>query len=357
MKSGRPHRGHGAFICLWCQPDLRQQDTGTTWCHEPQAGLNHKKEVTMSLYSVVVPVYNSEHTLEPLYDRLKKVFEEEINEPFELLLVDDGSKDRSWEVMKSLRERDRRVRLFQMARNFGQHPALLCGFQYVRGDFVITMDDDLQHPPEELPKLINVMNERDDVDVILARYENRKHGLIRRLGTWVSVTATTKMLNKDPNLEITSFRLMRRFIVDAIKDTTIHHPQIGNLLVANSNRIINVDVHHDARAYGHSGYSFKALVKQLIYDINTHSILPLIIVRDIGIIAFLIAFVLGLFFLIRYLTGHITVAGWTTIVLVLLASTGLTLFAIGVLGEYLMNILEESKKTPNYVLRQKDEEA
>ena len=308
----------------------------------------------MTLYSIVVPVYNSEHTLETLYTRLCKVFDEELKLPFELLLVDDGSKDNSWNVMKSLREKDERVKIFQMARNFGQHPALLCGFHYVNGDFVITMDDDLQHRPEEIPKMINVMNERDDVDVILARYENRKHNLIRRLGTWVSVTATTMMLNKDPNLEITSFRLMRRFIVDAIKDTTVNHPQIGNLLVANSNRIINVDVHHDARAYGHSGYSFKSLVNTLVYDITTHSAFPLIVIRNIGIVTFLFSLVMGVITLIRYCMGQITVPGWTTLILVLLASSGLTLLSIGILGEYMMHVLEESKKNPHYVIRKKE---
>ena len=107
----------------------------------------------MSLYSVVVPVYNSDHMLEELYTRVSQVFDTVIREDFELILVDDGSKDHSYEVMKKLRGRDRRVKIIQMARNFGQHPALLCGFAHARGDFIITMDDDLQHPPEEIPKL------------------------------------------------------------------------------------------------------------------------------------------------------------------------------------------------------------
>ena len=143
----------------------------------------------MSLYSVVVPVYNSEHTLQELYTRLEKVFREVIKEEFELILVDDGSKDRSFEVMQELRAKDNRVRIIQMARNFGQHPALLCGFAHVKGDFVVTMDDDLQHQPEELPKMINVMRERDDVDAIIASYEGRQHGFIRKLGTKFSVWA------------------------------------------------------------------------------------------------------------------------------------------------------------------------
>ena len=214
----------------------------------------------MSLYSVVVPVYNSEHTLQELYTRLEKVFREVIKEEFELILVDDGSKDCSFEVMQELRAKDNRVRIIQMARNFGQHPALLCGFAHVKGDFVVTMDDDLQHQPEELPKMINVMRERDDVDAIIASYEGRQHGFIRKLGTKFSVWATSKMLGKDPDLQITSYRLIRRFLVDAMVKTNTYLPQIGNLLVLTSNRIINVPVQHAARVYGKSGYSYKRLV-------------------------------------------------------------------------------------------------
>ena len=198
----------------------------------------------MSLYSVVVPVYNSEHTLGELYTRLEKVFRETLKEDFELILVDDGSKDRSYEIMTELREKDHRVRIIQMARNFGQHPALLCGFAHVKGEFVVTMDDDLQHQPEELPKMVRTMQERPDVDVIIASYEGRKHGPIRKLGTKFSVWATSKMLGKDPDLQITSYRLIRRFLVDAMVKTNTYLPQIGNLLIRSSNRIMNVPVQH-----------------------------------------------------------------------------------------------------------------
>lgn len=307
----------------------------------------------MSLYSVVVPVYNSEHTLHELYERVSKVFDETLHEDFEMILVDDGSKDHSYEVMEELHDKDNRVKIIQQARNFGQHPALLCGFKYVKGDFIITMDDDLQHPPEEIPKLVQVMNERDDVDVIIAKYEGRKHNIIRRMGTWVSVYATSKMLKKPRDLEITSFRLIRRFIVDAIVKMDVHLPQIGNLLVQTSNRIINVSVHHDARKYGKSGYSFKRLAKDLIYDITTNSAFPLIVVRDLGITSFVISVVLALFYLIRYFAYGVSVEGWTTLVLFMLAYNGVILLSIGIIGEYLMHILDEAKKMPNYVERRK----
>ena len=303
---------------------------------------------------MVVPVYNSEHTLEELYTRLEKVFRETIKEEFELILVDDGSKDRSFEVMQGLRKKDQRVKIIQMARNFGQHPALLCGFAHVKGEFVVTMDDDLQHQPEELPKMVRVMQERDDVDAIIASYEGRKHGVIRRLGTKISVWATSKMLGKDPDLQITSYRLLRRFLVDAMVKTNTYLPQIGNLLVLTSNRIINVPVQHAARAYGKSGYSFHRLVKDLIYDITAHTAFPLLMVRNIGIASFLFSLVLGVYFLIRYFVCGISVEGWTSLMLVLLAFFGLTLLSIGIIGMYLMNILNEAKKLPHYVIRQEE---
>ena len=307
----------------------------------------------MCLYSVVVPVYNSEHTLQELYTRLEKVFRETIKEEFELILVDDGSRDRSFAVMQELREKDPRVKIIQMARNFGQHPALLCGFAHAKGEFIVTMDDDLQHQPEELPKMINVMKERDDVDVIIASYEGRKHNLIRKLGTKLSVWATSKMLG-NPNLQITSYRLIRRFLVEAMLKTNTYLPQIGNLLVLSSNRIINVPVQHAARAYGKSGYSFRRLVKDLIYDITAHTAFPLLMVRNIGIASFLVSFLLGIYYLVRYFLCGISVEGWTSLMLVMLAFFGLTLLSIGIIGIYLMNILNEAKKMPHYVIRQEE---
>ena len=308
----------------------------------------------MSLYSIVVPVYNSEKTLEELYTRIRDVFDHTMKENFELILVDDSSRDNSYEVMEKLHKADSRVKIIQMAKNFGQHPALLCGFSFAKGDFIITMDDDLQHRPEEIPKMAAAINERDDVDVIIAKYENRKHNFIRKLGTKISIYATSKMLNKDPNLEITSFRLMRRFIVEAILNTNTHLPQIGNLLVQSSNRIINIPVQHDSRKEGRSNYTIRHLARDLIYDITSNSAFPLILVRDLGIFSFIISILLGLFYLVRYFIYGVSVEGWTTLVLLILAYNGIILLAIGIIGQYLMNILNEAKKMPNYVIRKKD---
>lgn len=308
----------------------------------------------MSLFSIVVPVYNSEHTLEELYRRIKVVFEETLKEEFEMILVDDSSRDRSYEIMRKLHEQDQRVKIIQLARNFGQPRALLCGFSHVQGEYVVTMDDDLQHQPEELPKMVDYLLKHEETDVVLAKYEGRQHNWVRKLGTRVSLFMTSKMLKTPPNLEFTSYRLMRRFVVDAMLETHTHLPQIGNLIAAVSNRIVNVPVQHAARAYGQSGYTFRRLCKDLIYDITTHTALPLIAVRNLGILSFCISFILAAFYLIRYFICGAAVEGFTTLVLLILAFFGITLLSMGIVGMYLLNILDEAKKLPQYIIRQKE---
>lgn len=131
-------------------------------------------------------------------------------------------------------------------------------------------------------------------------------------------------------------------------------PQIGNLLVLTSNRIINVPVQHAARVYGKSGYSFKRLVKDLIYDITAHTAFPLLMVRNIGIASFLVSMVMAVYFLVRYFAFGVSVEGWTSLMMVMLAFFGLILLSIGIMGIYLMNILNEAKKMPHYVVRRED---
>jgi len=304
-----------------------------------------------TLYSIVVPVYNSEKSLEELYNRIKKAFDGFEDKDFELVLVDDSSKDASFEVMTKLHLADSRVKAIQLAKNCGQHPALLCGFSYSEGEYIITMDDDLQHPPEEIGKLISHMDSHDNVDVVIGKYESKKHGPIRNLGTKLSNWVSSIVFKKPMDLQLTSFRLMKRFVVENLCALHISIPRIGNMLLQVSNRIENVTVEHDERKYGKSGYSFLRLLKDLINNIITNSALPLIIVRDIGILSFIVSIILGIVYLIRYIVSGVSIQGWTTLVLLILLFSGLTLFGIGIIGEYLMRILDEAKKMPNYFVR------
>ncbi len=305
--------------------------------------------------SVVVPVYNSEHTLEALHQRLCSVFEDTLRRSFELILVDDSSKDNSWKVMCALHERDKRVHIVQFARNFGQPAAILCGMARAKGELVITMDDDLQHRPEELPKMIAVLDQQSDVDVVLATYMNRQHNSFRRLGTRVAKWATSHMMGSPADLDMTSFRVMRRFVVEAVLAENVYHPQIGNLILQVSGRIVNVPVQHDARAYGRSGYSYRRLIKDLVFDVTTHSAFPMVLTRNIGLLGVLLDIILGLVFFIRYLMHGNTVEGWTSLMLIMLLGFSLILISLGVMGMYLLNILNQAKTIPAYVVRQESE--
>lgn len=305
----------------------------------------------MVKYSVVVPVYNSEKSLNELYIRLKNVFDNIINEEFELILVDDFSKDNSFAIMKQLHEKDYRVSSIQLSRNCGQHPAILCGFKFAKGEYVITMDDDLQHPPEEIPKLITHIKEHPELDVVIGKYTSKKHGAIRNLGTKLSNYVSYRVYGKPKELELTSFRIIRKFVVEELLSLSIDIPRIGNMLLQVNGRIGNVIVEHDERKYGKSGYTFGRLVKDLINNLVTNSSFPLICVRDVGMGSLILSVILGLYYLLKYFIRGTSIVGWTSLVLIIIFYCGLLLFAVGIIGDYLMKILNESKKMPKYYIR------
>lgn len=307
----------------------------------------------MIKYSIVVPVYNSAPTLDELYNRVKRVFEITLNEPFEMILVDDSSHDNSFAKMTELSRNDSRIVSVQLAQNFGQHNALLCGFSHARGDYIITIDDDLQHPPEEIPKLIAAMEANEKIDVVIGKYETKKHSLIRNIGSKVINGIARHTNEKTSHLDMTSFRLIKRFVIDYLLEINIRTPRIGYLITAITDKIVNVTVQHDERKYGHSQYTFKRLVNDFKVEVLSNTVLPLIIVRDIGILLFFISIVMSIIYLIKYFSSDIDVLGWTTLVILLLLFFGVTLFSIGIIGEYLMRIIGEAKKIPNYFERKK----
>ena len=308
------------------------------------------KENGKYLFSIVVPVYNSEKSLEILYERIEKVFHM-MDEEFELILVDDSSKDASFKIMKELHEKDNRVKIIQFAKNFGQHKAIMCGFHYAQGDFIITMDDDLQHPPEEIPKLIEAIRTHLEMDVIIGRYDTKKHNVVRNLGTACMNKITSAIFKKDTTLKLTSFRIMRRHVVTSILESQTVMPRIGTMLLQVTNRIMNIEVHHDARAFGKSGYSFKRLVKDFMNNILNNSDIPLRFLGTVGVVSFALSIIFAIYYIGRYLIKGVAVQGWTTLVVLLLLFFGLTLFSLGLLGNYMLRILKETKKMPLYSIR------
>lgn len=306
------------------------------------------------LYSVVVPVYNSAPTLDELYNRIKAVFERVIHEEFELILVDDFSHDTSFSVMQRLSDMDERVKYIRLARNHGQQKAVLCGIEHTRGDFVITLDDDLQHPPEEIPKLIAEMESNPDIDVVIGRYDSKKHNIVRRFGTKLLDSLSRQTLGKNKDLKLTSFRLMKAFVADNLSEINLYSPTVGHCLLAVDESIVNVTTHHDVRKVGKSGYSFGGLIRNFMTLFYTNTDLPLQIVGTIGTISFIASILLTVFYLFRYMIGDIRVSGWMTLVILILLMNGLSLLSVGIIGRYLMLDIQETKRLPKYSIKEKN---
>ena len=303
--------------------------------------------------SVVVPVYRSEGTLPELHRRLAATLEE-IGVSYEILLVDDASPDNSWDVMQRLHEEDARIKIIQLMRNFGQHNATLCGIRHASGKLLATMDDDLQHPPEEIAKLIRRMEEADAPDVVIGAYTTKQHSWWRNLGTNAINAVTSYVFGKEPDLQMTTFRLMRRSVVDVVSQDRSHSPRIGLIILTITKRIVNVPVEHHARKEGRSGYRFGRLVANTLDNIITYSSLPLQVVSILGIVSAIVSLLLAIFYLVKYAVFGISVPGWTTIVMVLLLCSGVLMFSRGVVGEYLVRIMREISSSPRCVIRHRE---
>ncbi len=306
-----------------------------------------------AIISLVIPVFNAGKSLNELCSRIISVFDNQIKFGFEIILVNDASKDRSWEIMKQLHEKDSRIKIVDLTKNSGQHAAMHCGLQHFKGGYVLFMDDDLQHPPEEIPKLVRHIIENPGIDVVIGAFAEKKHSLIRNAGSKAMQIAGKKIFKKETSLRFTNFRIMRADIAHAIAKIHINKPRIGQLILHTTRNISSVVVEHDERKYGKSGYTFTRLVKDFILNIINNSALPLKLISSMGLIISIISFFIGLFYLLRYMIYGTSVAGWTSLIVITTMLSGFILFSLGIIGEYLIRILTEAKKLPSYLEREK----
>jgi len=301
-------------------------------------------------YSVVVPVYNAEATLEELVGRLGAVFRD-LGRSYEIVLVDDGSRDGSWALIERLRAAGAPLRAFQFARNHGQHYALKCGLDHCAGRYAITMDDDLQHPPEEVAQLVRAIEEDEAVDVVIGRYDRKAHPALRNLGAAALHRIERAIFRTHHAIFLGGFRVMRRSVIDEIRAVRHAQPRIGPIILSITNRIKNVPVRHEPRRRGRSGYTMRKLVRDTLSSIMNYSSLPLQVVSVIGFSAALLSVILGGVYLWLYFSRGIGVSGFTTIVLLILFTSGAVLFSFGLVGEYLRRIVAQQLMSSQYHVR------
>jgi dolichol-phosphate mannosyltransferase/undecaprenyl-phosphate 4-deoxy-4-formamido-L-arabinose transferase len=301
-------------------------------------------------YSVVVPVYRSEPMLSELYERIVAVMES-LGEAFEMIFVEDCSPDRSWKVLRDLAGKDNRVLALQLMRNSGQGSATLAGFARARGRLVITLDDDLQHPPEELPAMIRELRENDDLDVVIGAPARKNHNAVRRIGSSLINRVNSVFLEKDPALFLTGFRVMRRSVARSLLEMRVPYPALGPMILSVTRRVRNVTVRNDPRKEGKSGYTASRIFKQTLSNLIGYSMLPLRLLALIGAAGIMISVLLAGYFLCRYFFIGIAVPGWMTLLLILLGISGFNFFAFAILGEYILRITQISTGTTQFVVR------
>jgi len=301
-------------------------------------------------FSIIIPVYNSSAIIKKLYIRLVSVMED-MGDLFEVIFVDDGSGDNAWGVLESIAHADGRVVAVQLMRNCGQGIATLCGLSYAKGELIITLDDDLQHPPEMIPALIDKLKSAPGTDVVMAVSVEKRHNFIRRAGSGMINIMNNILLKKDRNLRFSGFRAMREPIVKALMGMKTPYPAIGPMILSITNRIANVTVRHDQREEGNSNYTIGRLAKQTMGNFIGYSMLPLRLLAIFGAVGIAASLIYGIILLLRYIMGGVSVSGWITLVLLLLIMSGFNFFAFAVLGEYLVRIFHLETNKDQFILR------
>ncbi len=298
--------------------------------------------------SVVVPVYNSEGSLRPLVERLEPVLRL-IADDFELILVNDGSRDGSWAVVQELAARHTWIRAFDLMRNYGQHNALLCGIRAARHDIVMTMDDDLQHPPEEAPKLLAELAR--GFDVVYGAPENQRHGLLRDLASQATKFALQKSMGAATARRVSAFRVFRTNLRDAFVDYRNQYISIDVLLTWGTTRFSSVTVRHDPRTIGQSNYTLRKLFTHALNMVTGFSTVPLQLASIVGFVCTLLGVaILGYVLWVRIVHGS-PVEGFTFLASMVALFSGAQLFALGVLGEYLARMHFRMMDRPTYTVR------
>lgn len=297
--------------------------------------------------SIVIPVYNSVETLDTLHAEIAKAMG---GMDYELILVDDRSPDRSWEKIVAIRNADpEHVRGVRLAKNSGQHNAILCGFSFAQGDAVLTMDDDLQHPPSEIPKLLNEFS-TSNADVVYGIYPDKRHSRIRNAGSSF-VKQSSKIMAGNTG-EGSSFRLMKRRIADEILSHRYQsHLFIDEVLHWYTNKITVVNVEHHKRKAGKSGYTFLRLAAMYLDILINYTAIPLKLMTWMGLFSSFITFLLGLRFIYIKL-AHQVQPGFTAIIVTVLFATSLLMFCMGITGQYLYKLYRLQNRRPTWFVQE-----
>ncbi len=300
-------------------------------------------------FSVVIPVYNSARIVAMVIEQTAAFFQQH-DLRYEIVLVNDGSRDQSWAVIAAEAARQPHVVAINLLRNYGQHNAVFCGLAHCRGDYVITIDDDLQNPPSEIIHLIECM-QTGSHDVVFGRFRHKRHSLTRRLGSGLIRLINERVFMCPKTIVPSNMRLMRRDVVERMLGYHTAYPYTTGLALMFAHSIGNAWVEHKERHEGKSNYNLVRILSLVLRILFNYSIWPLRLVTITGFVISFLSFFVGLVLVVRKLLDNILIEGWTGIMVMLAILNGLIILMLGMLGEYTVRILQQMNSKETYHIK------
>ena len=302
--------------------------------------------------SFVIPCYRSAQTLPGVVEELQTAMEAMQEYDYEVILVNDCSPDDTFEVIRRLSGENRRIRGIILARNFGQHSALMAGFRYGEGDIVVCLDDDGQTPAREVGKLLAGI--RQGADVVYAKYNQKHHSGFRNWGSRINERMTRVMLGKPKDLYLSSYFAARRFVLEEVKRYENAYPYVIGLVLRTTGNIVNVEVTHRERAAGESGYTLGKLLALWFNGFTAFSVKPLRIATISGALCAMAGFLYGIYTIVKkiFINPPGLVTGFSALMSVLVFMGGMLMLMLGLVGEYMGRMYISMNNSPQYVIRE-----
>lgn len=300
--------------------------------------------------SLVIPCYGSQNTLSAVVDEIRDVFQT-LPYDYEVILVNDHSPDGVWDVITHLASADSRVLGINMARNFGQHAALMAGYRECSGEIVISLDDDGQAPVEKIPDLLDKIEA--GYDLVYGKYPEIKQNRFRIFGSFVNDKMTEIMLGKPKNIKVTSFYAAKKFVVDEMVKYDKSYPYVIGLALRSTQNVANVTVEQRERAEGKSGYTFLKLLNLWFNGFTAFSVKPLRLATLLGVFCAFIGFLFGIYIIIHKIVTPAVPMGYSSLMAVLLFIGGVIMLLLGIIGEYVGRIYVCINNAPQYVIKEK----
>ena len=303
------------------------------------------------LVSVIIPCYNSEKTIRTVVEMVMQVFDTELPAyECEFVLVNDNSRDGTLNEIRKLGADYQNVHGISLMRNFGQHNALMCAMNFVSGDYILGMDDDMQTHPSQIPAIIHTIEE--GYDLVYGVYKNSTNSSAKNFTSWLNRVTSRILLGRPKNIRSSNFWIITKAVCEEVVKYTSFNPYVDGIFYRVTHNIGNVEIEHHKREFGESGYTLKKMLKLWLAYFN-FSVIPLRIASVIGSVTALLGFFGGFITIIRKLLDPTMTVGWASTVSIMLLFFGLILLVLCIIGEYIGNLVLTLNHSPQFIVREK----